>query len=79
VLTGFSCHPGSSLGAAEVLLLLLQLAQAAGHTQALSLPSCNPVLAVAQAAQLSLCASPRSIKISELVSPGFLSQATLIS
>lgn len=42
--------------------------QAAGHTQTLSLPSCNPVLAVTQAAQLSLCASPSSVKISELVS-----------
>ena len=62
------------LVAAEVLLFLPQLAQAAGPTQTLSLPSCNPVLAMSPPVQLSPSTSPRSIKISALVSPCFLSQ-----
>lgn len=65
------------LVAAEVLLLLPQLAQAAGPAQTLSLPSCNPVLAMSHPVRLSLSTSPRSIKISALVSPCFLSQRLL--
>lgn len=66
------------LVAAEVLLLLPQLAQAAGPAQTLSLPSCNPVLAMSHLVQLSLSTSPRSIKISALVSLRFLSQGLLL-
>lgn len=51
------------LVAAEVLLLLPQLAQAAGPAQTLSLSLCNPVLAMFHPFQLCLSTSPRSIKI----------------
>lgn len=63
--------------AAEVLLLLPQLAQPAGTAQTLSLSLCNPVLARSHPVQLSLSMAPRSIKISALVSPCFLSQGVL--
>lgn len=63
--------------AAEVLLLLPQLAQPAGAAQTLSLSLCNPVLARSHPVQLSLSMAPRSIKISALVSPCFLSQGVL--
>lgn len=63
--------------AAEVLLLLPQLAQPAGAAQTLSLSLCNPVLARSHLVQLSLSMAPRSIKISALVSPCFLSQGVL--
>lgn len=65
------------LVAAEVLLLLPQLAQPAGTAQTLNLSLCNPVLAMSHPVQLSLSMSPRSIKISALVSPCFLSQGVL--
>lgn len=65
------------LVAAEVLLLIPQLAQVAGPAQTLCLPSCNPVLATSHPVQLSLFTSPRSIKISALASPHFLSQGLL--
>lgn len=74
----FSLPPWKQpLVAVEVLLLLAQLAQPAGTAQTLSLSLCNPVLAMSHPAQLFFSVAPRSIKISALVSPCFLSQGVL--